>query len=218
MKNNGINIIEFAKQTTVNLLNSAGESRRTTAEQVASKMNAILEGNSQVTPVFIQELVRTGSLNVDGVHEVQLVRGRYGGIREKDIEGNKASTKDTSSSKDNSTVNANAAAVAAPATAAIVSAAALAKVADVKDTEDLLSKVTNKRVTKILKKIAAQQIQLQKIVAQEEQPILESKQKKSAKQLKEEARARAAHAREVRRAKYIERIAQAPQAQQQASA
>lgn len=83
-----MNIIEMAKQTVIELLNSNSTSRRTTAKEVADKMNLTLE--DKVTAKAISGFVEAKLLDTPELQEFVLCQGRYGGIREVDLEAIKA--------------------------------------------------------------------------------------------------------------------------------
>jgi len=83
------NIINLTRSTIETLINANSTSRRTTASEVAETMNQSLSDKEKVTSDVVRSLVSSGLLNTKDVQEFELCKGRYGGIREVDIEGRK---------------------------------------------------------------------------------------------------------------------------------
>jgi len=103
-----MNIIELAKKTTINLMNTASASRRVRAADVANEMNTILEGDERITSDVVKAFVAAGLLNNKGILEFKLTKGRYGGIREIDIEEKASSVKRLETLKKRQAAAANA--------------------------------------------------------------------------------------------------------------
>jgi hypothetical protein len=79
------------RKALIKCLNEAEDSRHTTPDKVMEALdtagNSITADNGMpITSGMIEEIIRAGWLNIPGKQEFKMAKGRYGSIREADLE------------------------------------------------------------------------------------------------------------------------------------